>query len=99
MNVRQKAPRSVGSSSIAACSMLLSAAACASSAVITSESEVADIEPPDSRPLVSPNSRARAANSAVLTRFPLCPNASPVPTAVVRKIGCAFSQVTEPVVE
>ncbi len=103
MKVRQNAPLSVGSSFMAACSILESAAACASSAVITSESEVAVIgarRPPETGGVpISPSSRARALNSAVLTRFPLWPNASPEPTAVVRKIGCAFSQVVEPVVE
>ena len=48
---------------------------------------------------ISPASRARAASSAVLTRLPLCPNAIPVPAAVVRNTGWAFSQVVEPVVE
>ncbi|SKY93375.1 Uncharacterised protein [Mycobacteroides abscessus subsp. abscessus] len=92
MKVRQNAPRSVGRSSIAACSMLLSAAPCASNAPTMSESDVA-------APLAIPSSRARLARSAVLTRFPLCPRATPVPASVVRKIGCEFSQVVEPVVE
>ncbi|SLJ83143.1 Uncharacterised protein [Mycobacteroides abscessus subsp. abscessus] len=48
---------------------------------------------------MSPSSRARPASSAVLTRLPLWPSARPEPTAVVRKIGWAFSQVTPPVVE
>ena len=47
----------------------------------------------------SPSSRARAASSAVLTRLPLWPSATPVPAAVLRNTGCAFSQVVEPVVE
>lgn len=48
---------------------------------------------------ISPASRARAASSAVLTRFPLCPKATPVPAAVLRNTGWAFSQVVSPVVE
>ena len=48
---------------------------------------------------ISPAARARAASSAVLTRFPLCPNATPVPAAVLRNTGWAFSQVVSPVVE
>ena len=38
-------------------------------------------------------------SSAVLTRLPLWPSAMPLPAAVVRKVGWAFSQVVEPVVE
>ena len=49
--------------------------------------------------LIRPASRARAARSVVLTRFPLCPNAIPVPAAVLRNTGWAFSHVVEPVVE
>ena len=49
--------------------------------------------------LISPASRARRASSVVLTRFPLCPNATPVPAAVLRNTGWAFSHVVEPVVE
>ena len=43
--------------------------------------------------------RASSASSAVLTRLPLWPSARPVPVGVVRKLGWAFSQVVEPVVE
>ncbi len=39
-----------------------------------------------------------AASSAVFTRFPLCPRASE-PWTVARKVGWAFSQTEEPVVE
>jgi len=38
-------------------------------------------------------------SSAVLTRLPLWPSAMPLPVAVVRNVGCAFSHVVEPVVE
>ena len=38
-------------------------------------------------------------SSAVLTRLPLWPSAMPLPAAVVRKVGWAFSQVVDPVVE
>ena len=43
--------------------------------------------------------RPCAASSAVLTRLPLWHSARPVPAAVVRNVGCAFSQVDAPVVE
>ena len=96
MNVRQNAPRTVGSSSRAACSSVESAAPWASSAPRMSESVVA-ARP--ARVLISPASRARPASSVVLTRLPLCPSATPVPAAVLRNTGWAFSQVVEPVVE
>ena len=38
-------------------------------------------------------------SSAVLTRLPLWPSAMPLPAAVVRNVGWAFSQVVDPVVE
>ena len=53
------------------------------------------MDPPRSNPARS----ASAASSAVFTRFPLCPKASPVPAWVVRNAGWAFSQVVDPVVE
>jgi len=96
MNVRQNAPRSVGSSFSAASSIVLSVAASASNAPTMSESEVAA---PGRDGSIRPRSRARCASSAVLTRLPLWPSAMPVPAAVVRKIGCAFSHVVDPVVE
>ena len=43
--------------------------------------------------------RTSSRSSAVLTRLPLWPRAIPLPVAVVRKVGWAFSQVVEPVVE
>ena len=96
MKVRQNAPRTVGSSSRAACSSVASAAPWASSAPRMSESVVAGAAP---RVPIKPSSLARAASSAVLTRLPLWPSATPVPAAVFRNTGCAFSQVVEPVVE
>ena len=96
MNVRQNAPRTVGSSSSAACSRVESAAPWASSAPRMSESVVAGA---GQRVPISPASRARVARAAVLTRFPLCPNATPVPAAVLRNTGWAFSHVVSPVVE
>ena len=96
MNVRQNAPRTVGSNSRAACSSDESAAPCASNAPRMSESVVAVAAP---RLPIRPSSRARAANSVVLTRLPLWPSATPVPAAVLRNTGCAFSQVVDPVVE
>ena len=70
-----------------------SAAPWASSAPRMSESVVAAGAP---RVLISPASRARAASSVALTRLPLCPSATPVPAAVLRNTGWAFSQVVEP---
>ena len=96
MNTRQNAPRTPGSSSSAACSTLVSAAQPASSAPRMSESVVAA---PGRLWSISPAFRARSASSVVLTRFPLCPRATPVPAAVTWNTGCAFSQVVEPVVE
>ncbi len=93
MNTSEKAPRSLGRTSIAACSTLTSGRA-ASSAVSRSESVVAPIEL-----AACPAARASSASSAVLTRLPLWPSARPVPAGVVRKLGWAFSHVVEPVVE
>ena len=77
-------------------SMLVSAAPPASSAPRMSESVVAA---PGMLWLINPALRARLASSVVLTRLPLCPNATPVPAAVLRNTGCAFSHVVDPVVE
>ena len=75
------------------------AALSASRPVITSESVVAPSSAERPRPApLAPRSRRRT-SSAVLTRLPLCPRASPVPAAVVRNVGWAFSHVGEPVVE
>jgi hypothetical protein len=68
MKVRQNAPRTVGSSSSAACSSVESAAPWASNAPRMSESVVAAGAP---RVPSSPASRARAARSVALTRLPL----------------------------
>lgn len=95
-NARQNAPRRVGSSSSAAPSMPLSAAVSASSPQTRSESLDDPVSPACG---LMPSSRVRSRSSAVLTRFPLCANDSPLPVAVVRNIGCAFSQVEDPVVE
>ncbi|SHW29243.1 Uncharacterised protein [Mycobacteroides abscessus subsp. abscessus] len=81
---KQKAPRTVGNSVMAACSRVASAAPCANNAPMMSESVVAM---PGVFELIRPASRARSVSSAVLTRFPLCPRATPVPAAVVRKTG------------
>ena len=97
MKVRQKAPRRVGSSSIAACSIDVSPAACASSAATRSESVVAAIR--SLRVPSRPASRTLRARSEVLTRLPLWPSAMEVPAEVVRKVGWAFSQLVDPVVE
>src|SRR5271166_5554546 len=71
MNVKQNAPRTVGSSSSAACSRVESAAPWASSAPSMSESVVAA---QGTRLFINPASRARATSSALFTRLPLCPN-------------------------
>ncbi len=92
MNTSENAPRRVGSTSSAAASIDRSGRA-ASSAVIRSESVVVPDTPG------TPAAAARTASSAVFTRLPLWPSARPVPALVVRKVGCAFSQVLEPVVE
>jgi hypothetical protein len=63
------------------------------SAVTRSESVVAEKTPG------TPASAALVASSAVLTRFPLWHSARPVPAAVVRNVGWAFSHVEAPVVE
>ena len=76
--------------------MLVSAAPPASSAPRMSESVVAA---PGALWLIKPALRARLASSVVLTRFPLWPSATPVPAAVLRNTGWAFSHVVEPVVE
>ena len=84
MKTRQNAPRTPGSSSKAACSILESAAPPASSAPRISESVVAA---PGMLWLIRPATLARSASSVVFTRFPLCPRATPVPAAVFRKTG------------
>ena len=76
----------------------MSAAEAASSSQTRSESVLACTSPRRVRvPLRSAETSSRS--SAVLTRLPLWPSASPLPVAVVRNVGCAFSQVVEPVVE
>ncbi len=45
-----------------------------------------------------PRRPASSASSAVFTRFPLCPRASPRWPSVLNA-GCALSQVVDPVVE
>jgi hypothetical protein len=92
MKVRLKAPRSWGSTRIAASSIDRSGCA-AISEVTRSESVVAPKTP------ATPASAAWTASSAVLTRLPLWHSARPVPASVVRKVGWAFSQVEAPVVE
>ena len=92
MKVRLNAPRSCGSTFIAAASTERSGSA-AIRAVIRSESFVATNAP------ATPSSAAFEASSAVLTRFPLWQRARPVPASVVRNVGWAFSHVDAPVVE
>ena len=93
MNVRLKAPRSWGSTSMAAAS--------------TERSGSGGDQRGDQVGVVGGDERARprrrrrpcAASSAVFTRLPLWHSARPVPASVVRKVGWAFSQVEAPVVE
>ena len=72
----------------------MSAAVAASSSVTRSESVVAPMPA-----AVVAHAATSSRSSAVLTRLPLCPSATPLPAAVVRNVGWAFSQVVEPVVE
>ena len=86
----------VGSSSIAAASMPLSAAFAASRPQTRSESLDEPVRPACG---LSPAAMVRSRSSAVLTRLPLCAKERPLPVSVVRKIGWAFSQMVAPVVE
>ena len=95
MNTRQKAPRTVGSNSSAACSMLESAAP----PRVRRECPESVVAAPGALWLIRPALRARSANSAVLTRFPLCPRATPVPAAVLQKHRLGVFHVVDPVVE
>ena len=97
MNVRQNAPRTVGSSSSAACSRRGVGGAVGQQRA--QDVGVGGGRAGAPRVSISPASRARAASSVVLTRLPLWPSATPVPAAVLRNTGWAFSQVVEPVVE
>jgi len=99
MNTSENAPFTRGSTASAFSSMLASAACPsplapaipeAKSDVRTSVSEVAVLLPGDVP--------AMAASSSVLIRFPLCPSAR-LTDGVARKVGCAFSQTEDPVVE
>ena len=92
MNTSENAPDRVGSTLRAAASTDRSGYA-VSRPVIRSESVVTP------RTSATPSSAAWTDRSAVLTRLPLWPSAMPVPVDVVRNVGCAFSQVPEPVVE
>ena len=56
------------------------------------------MRPPRPSPLAA-SAATSSRSSAVLTRLPLWPSAIPLPVAVVRNVGWAFSQVVEPVVE
>ena len=98
MKTSENAPRSSGSSSIAAASIERSGCA-ASSAVSMSVSLVEAMRVPSgSSPDVSASSASRARSSWVLVRLPLWPSAR-WPVAVCRNVGCAFSHTLEPVVE
>jgi hypothetical protein len=101
MKTSENAPRSLGRTSSAPCSNGVpsspSIEQAANSSVIRSLSEVA----PRSLPISSPLALAWvtiALSSAVLVRLPLCPSAM-APWPAARKVGWAFSQTEEPVVE
>ncbi len=97
MKTSENAPLTPGSTCCAASSMVSSGWP-ASRAVSRSVSLVAAVRP-ERETCSSPGSSATiAASSAVLTRFPLWPRASD-PLAVARKVGWAFSQTEDPVVE
>jgi hypothetical protein len=91
MKVKLKAPRSWGSTRIAASSMERSG--CAAISEVTRSESVVAVKTP-----VTPASAAVTASSAVFTRLPLWQRARPVPADVVRKVGWAFSHVLAPVV-
>ena len=98
MKTSENAPRAWGSSSTAAAS-IDSPGCAASSAVSSSVSEVAWIAVPSGRVPDSDSAAAtRSASSIVLVRLPLCARAR-CPVAVPRKVGWAFSQTLDPVVE
>ncbi len=100
MNTRLKAPRSSGRISSAAFSSER-VGWLARSVVTRSVSLVAlGVANPGSRtsPRATSDSAASRASSPVLIRLPLCPSATP-PSPVCRKVGWAFSQLLEPVVE
>ncbi len=97
MKTSENAPLTSGSTTLAVSSMERSGWP-ASRAVTRSVSLVAAVRP-EREMCSSPGSSATmAASSAVFTRFPLCPRASE-PCTVARKVGWAFSQTEEPVVE
>jgi hypothetical protein len=101
-NTSENAPRSRGSSRSADSSTPVSAAVAASSSATRSESVVDWTARRSLRPAPVAPPRAESTSSrscAVFTRLPLWPSAIPLPAAVVRKVGWAFSQVVEPVVE
>ena len=99
MKTRQKAPRSRGSTCIAA-SSVLEPGNVAISAVISAVSVVASesSEPGTSESPSTSRSASQDCSSRVLVRLPLWPSERP-PVAVERKVGCAFCQTLAPVVE
>ncbi len=99
MKTRQNAPRSRGSTCIAACSVD-SPGKVASSAVTREVSVVASLssDPGSSDSVASSRSASQSRSSRVLVRLPLWPRAMP-PVAVERKVGWAFCQTLPPVVE
>ena len=99
MKTRQNAPRSRGSTCIAACSVV-SPGKVASRAVTREVSVVASLssDPGSRDSLASSRSASQSRSSRVLVRLPLWPRAIP-PVAVERKVGWAFFQTLPPVVE
>ena len=92
IKTNEKAPSSCGRTDIALASTFFSF--CNEiSAVIISVSVVA----PRSRPLLGSSFCTNSAKSPVLVKFPLWAKAS-VPYLVGRRVGCALTQVLDPVV-
>ena len=98
MNTSENAPRTYGSSSMAAASMVRSACAAMRADSVSVSLVEAIRVPSGSSPDVSDSSARRARSSWVLVMLPLWPSAR-WPVAVCRNVGCAFSHTLEPVVE
>ena len=98
MNTSENAPRTCGSSSIAAASMVRSACAAISAERVSVSLVDAIRVPSGSSPDDSARSASRARSSWVLVMLPLWPSAR-WPVAVCRNVGWAFSHTLEPVVE
>ena len=98
MKTRENAPRSLGSTSSAACSVECPGKVDISAVI----NDVSVVQPPNEPGIresaASSRSVSHSRSSRVLVRFPLWPRAM-WPVAVERKVGWALSQTLEPVVE